>query len=75
MLGRLHMSVDGFIYTYMGYSKAMHAPKQSKWNAFISPPLWSTPAEQMIRDIIRKRRASYLKLDDSMRHPGSPCKV
>lgn len=75
MLGRLHMSVDECISAYMDYSKAMHEPKQSKWNAFMSPPLRSTPIEQMMQDIIRKRRASHPKFDDSMRIPGSPCKV
>ena len=75
MLGRLHMSVDECISAYMDYSKAMHEPKQSKWNVFMSPPLPSTPIEQMTQDIIRKRRASHPKFGDSMRFPDSPCKV
>ena len=75
MLGRLHMSVDECISAYMDYSKAMHEPKQSKWNAFMTTPFRSTPAEKLMQDIIRKRRASCPNLDDSMRVPDPPCKV
>ena len=75
MLGRLHMSVDECISAYMDYSKAMHEPKQAKWNAFMTPPARRRPAEQIIRDIVRKRRASYPTFDVQMRNSASPCKV
>lgn len=73
MLGRLHMGLDECISAYI--SKAMLEPKQSKWNAFMTPQIRSTPAEQTMQDIVRKSRASYLNLDGSMRSPDSPCKV
>ena len=56
MLGRLHMGLDECISAYI--SKAMLEPKQSKWNAFMTPQIRSTPAEQTMQDIVRKSRAS-----------------
>ncbi|KAK0514422.1 hypothetical protein JMJ35_003039 [Cladonia borealis] len=75
MLDRFHKSVDECISAYMDCSKAMHEPKRAKYNAFMTPPFRSTPAEQIMQEIIRKRRFSYPTSDDSMRNPDSPCKV
>lgn len=73
MLGRLHMSVDECIAAYMDFSKAAFEPKEWKENAFMRPQFRLTPAEQTIRDIVRRKRASDPHFDVLMQ--DHHCKV